>query len=190
MQIVRPWRSILQISIGWGLCLAPLATPVQAQYGGPKWQPRPWQAVPTKQPVSVPRMVMEEEPPRPRHPLILVAGGVIGYAVTRGLIHGYGQIASPENCSPCVLEGFLAVPLFLAVPTLTPLGVHLANDSRGSLGMGWLASTTVGIGALLIGASQGADPEMMMIAVPASSILAAVMAELLTTPRRPATPVR
>ncbi len=195
MQIAKPWRSLIRVSLWSGLGLAWVSTTVVAQYGGPTWQPRPWRATWfQEEPKSFTGIEQPETPPEggggARNPLVLVAGGVVGYVVTRGLIHAYGQVATRRNCSPCVLEGLLAVPLFLAIPTLTPLGVHLANDRRGSLGADWLASTTVAIGALLIGASQGANYETMMIAVLASSILAAVAAELFTTPPRPAAPGR
>ena len=169
-------------------CLAIVSTAAGAQLAHQPWQPRSWKAgLQESRPAW--EITQDELSPAHRNPLVLAAGGVVGYAATRVAIQALGAIATRRDCDGCLL-GMAAVPLFLAIPTLTPLGVHLANGRQGDFGVDWLASTAVAIGVGLVGARQGASYETLMIAVPVSSILAAVATEILTTPRRPAVPGR
>lgn len=164
------------------VALVGLPTACQAQFGNPPWQPRPWQATPTAQ------LTLEQvghDAPHNRHPLLLVAGGLAGYAATRGLFAMTAHLAERE--SDCrrrlCLSMVTVVATALAAPTLVPLGVHLANGSQGDLGADVLASTVVGLGVLLIGARSGVSAEGLLVAVPVGQILAAVATEIIVSRR-------
>jgi len=168
------------------MALAFLPTASEAQFGHPPWQPRSWQAMPTAQ---LTLAHVGQHVPSHGHPLLLVAGGLAGYAVTRGLFAMTERLAQGHgDCRPGLcLSGVAVVAAALAAPTLVPLGVHLANGSRGDLGANVLASTTVGLGVLLIGARSGLSAEGLLVAVPVGQILAAVAAEIIVS-RRPRSP--
>lgn len=165
------------------LALASLATASQAQFGRPPWQPRPWQAQLAAHLTLAP---VGPSQPSHEHPLLLAAGGLAGYAATRSLIALTAHLAEGEkDCrTGLCLSAIAVVAGALAAPTLTPLGVNLANGGRGDLGVDVLASTTVGLGVLLIGAHSGLSADELFVAIPVGQILAAVAAEILIS-RRP-----
>ncbi len=169
------------------VALVGLPTASQAQFGRPPWQPRPWQAVPTAQLTVEP---VGPEAPSHGHPLLLVAGGLAGYAAMRSLFAVTAHLAEGESdCRPGLcLSTITVVAAALAAPTLVPLGVHLANGSQGDLGVDVLFSTAVGLGVLFIGAHSGVSAEGLLVAVPVGQILAAVAAEIMVSRRPPALP--
>lgn len=169
------------------VALGVLPTTSQAQFGGPAWRPRPWQAMPAA------RLTMErvgEDVPSHRHPMLLLAGGLAGYAAMRSLFAVTAHLAEGEgNCRPGLcLSTITVVAAALAAPTLVPLGVHLANGSQGDLGADVLASTVVGLGVLLVGARSGVSAEGLLVAVPVGQILAAVATEIIVSRRSRALP--
>lgn len=180
-----PLPNLLLQAASLMLVLGLLPTASEAQFGPPPWKPRPWQAGPA---AKLTLAQLDEDVPPHGHPLLLVAGGMAGYAATRSLFALTAHLAEGEgDCR----TGFCAFPIAvvaaaLAAPTLVPLGVHLANGGRGDLGVDVLASTAVGLGVLLIGARSGVSAEGMLVAVPVGQILAAVTAEILVS-RRPRT---
>jgi hypothetical protein len=168
------------------VALGLLSTASEAQFGRPAWQPRPWRSTPAAQ-LTVAQVRHEATPHE--HPLVLVAGGVAGYVAVRGLFALTAHLAEGEgNCGTGFCGSTVAVvAAALAVPTLVPLGVHLANGGRGDLGADVLASTAVGLGVLLIGARSGVSAEGMLVAVPVGQILAAVATDIMVS-RRPRNP--
>ena len=171
------------------LALGFLATASQAQYGHAPWRPRPWQARPAAQ-LTLARV--GRDGPSHQHPLLLIAGGLAGYAATRSLFALTAHLAAGEGRCGTGFCGstITVVAAALAAPTLVPLGVHLANGGQGDLGVDVLASTAVGLGVLLIGARWGVSAEGMLVAVPVGQILAAVTAEILVSRRRRTLPKR
>ncbi len=158
------------------VALGVLPTTSQAQFGGPAWRPRPWQAMPAAQ-FTMGRV--GEEVPSHRHQMLLLAGGLAGYAAMRSLLAVTVHLAEGErNCRPGLcLSTITVVAAALAAPTLVPLGVHLANGSQGDLG-----------GVLLVGARSGVSAEGLLVAVPVGQILAAVAAEIIVSRRSRALP--
>lgn len=178
---------ILRQAASLVVVLGSLATTSHAQFGGPSWQPRPWQAMPPGQ-LTLKRV--GRDTPSHGHALLLVAGGLAGYAATRGLFTLTAHLAEGEgDCRTGFCPSTITVvAAALAAPTLVPLGVHMANGRRGDLGVDVLASTAVGLGVLLIGARSGVSAEGLLIAVPAGQILAAVAAEIMVSRRSQALP--
>ena len=104
----------------------------------------------------------------------LLGGGAVGYAFGGG-----GRLCGDD---PCGLEGGLlgavgGEMLFL------PLGVHLANHSRGNYGYSLLAS--VGLGLLGTGLASTANSGALLLAVPIAQLASSIIIERATSrPRK------
>lgn len=186
MRLTLPHLPLLTTSLMVALGAYPTAS--QAQFGGAPWRPRPWQAIPAAQ-LTMQRVGQDVAPHR--HPVLLVAGGLAGYAALRSLFSVTALLAEGErNCRTggLCLSTITVVAAALAAPTLVPLGVHLANGSQGDLGADVLASTVVGLGVLLVGARSGVSAEGLLVAVPVGQILAAVATEIIVSRRSRALP--
>jgi hypothetical protein len=96
----------------------------------------------------------------------MVAGGHIGYAL------GGGSRVCGDD--PCGFEEAIygaAVGISLGIP----LGVHLANRSRGSFGTE--VATSLAIGALGMTLALGANNGVVLLAVPVAQLAASIAIE-------------
>lgn len=107
-------------------------------------------------------------------------GGVAGFAASVGGAVALARLHDGDICGDSTC-GFYWGVLFFAFsePILVPLGVHLANSSRGDFG------ATLGLslaGALVTGlAVHRLSLENGEIVVPLSQIAAAVIGEVITS---------
>lgn len=102
-------------------------------------------------------------------------GGVLGYNVETGLAGCEG-----EWC------GFAGILFGAAIGevVMLPLGVHLANYSRGSYAPSLGMSLGVGLGGLLLASVAGEAATLLVPAIPAAQILAAIAVERRTAARK------
>jgi hypothetical protein len=174
----HPLPSLLLRTASVVMALAFLPTASEAQFGHSPWQPRPWQVMPTAQ---LTLAHVGQDVPSHGHPLLLVAGGLAGYAVTRSLFAMTERLAQGHgNCRPGLcLSGVAVVAAALAVPS-----VSIWPTGAGETSARMCSPRRVGLGVLLIGARSGVSAEGLLVAVPVGQILAAVAAEIIVS-RRP-----
>ena len=117
-----------------------------------------------------------------RNPALLVLGGVLG-GVAGGLAGGFGGAAieqwggcrGSEQCGPH--GGILGGVAGIAVSA--PLGVHIANGSRGSFGQSLLLSTLVS--TAIGGLAWAVRSEEIAYLMPVAHIATAVVVESRTS---------
>ncbi len=114
-----------------------------------------------------------------------VAGGALGFF--GGGLLGYGVETGLAGCEGEEWCGFAGI-LFGAVigeMVALPLGVHMANRSRGSYAPGLATSIVVGLGGLaLAGATGGIAAPLVVPAIPIAQILAAIAVERRSAARK------
>lgn len=113
-----------------------------------------------------------------------VAGGALGF-LGGGLL-GYGvetELAGCEGDEWCGFVGTLFGAL-IGEMVMLPLGVHVANRSRGSYAPSLGMSLGVGVGGLLLAGVAGEAATLLVPAIPAAQILAAIAVERRTAARK------
>jgi len=104
-------------------------------------------------------------------------GGLLGYWVETGL-------AGCEGEEWCGFAGVLFGSVIGEMVAL-PLGVHLANRSRGSYAPGLATSLAVGLGGIALAAATGGIAGPLVVpAIPVAQILAAISVERRTAARK------
>ena len=111
---------------------------------------------------------------RQTHPALLAVGGVLGGAA--GLVGGayVGARATEDQCEDCFLLGGIYGAVAGGSAGL-PLGVHVANGSRGRLLPSLVASLAIGGAGL--GAAALTNTYEIMIPVPALQLLSSILIE-------------
>ncbi len=112
----------------------------------------------------------------------MVVGGVIGGtvglfggAIIGGTIGGGNSTCGDDQCG--LEEALLGA--VIGETTLLPLGVHLANHSRGNYGYSLLGALAVG--AVGIGLAGAIDSTELLLAVPIGQIVSSVLIERATS---------
>ncbi|HEV2733337.1 MAG TPA: hypothetical protein VGV85_00815 [Longimicrobiaceae bacterium] len=112
-----------------------------------------------------------------------IAGGALGFF--GGGLLGYGVETGLAGCEGewCGFAGTIFGAAIGEVVML-PLGVHLANRSRGSYAPSLGMSLAVGLGGLVLASAAGASVPLVVPAIPAAQILAAIAVERRTAARK------
>jgi hypothetical protein len=106
----------------------------------------------------------------------LIGGGLLGYGLETG-------VAGCEGDEWCGFAGTVFGAM-IGEAVMLPLGVHLANRSRGSYAPGLGMSLVVGLAGLtLAGATGGAAP-LMVPAIPIAQLLTSIAVERRTAARK------
>lgn len=114
--------------------------------------------------------------------VFMVVGGVLGG--TAGLFGGAiigGRLGGGNSIcydDPCGLEEAL-LGAVIGETVLLPLGVHLANHSRGNYGYSLLGALAVG--AAGIGLAGATDSAELLLAIPIGQIISSVLIERATS---------
>ncbi len=113
-----------------------------------------------------------------------VAGGAVGF-FGGGLI-GYTAETGLTGCAGDEWCGFGGILLGAAVGevVMLPMGVHLANRSRGSYAPSLGTSVAVGLAGLAVASQAGEAAGVVVAAVPVAQLLAAIAVERGTAARK------
>ena len=114
------------------------------------------------------------------HPALLAAGGILGGAV--GVFGGAlaGARITQHDCEDCGIVG-AAYGAVAGGSALLPLGVHLANGSRGRLVPSLLSSLAIGVAG--VGVAAASNSVDVMIAVPVLQLMSSILIERRTARR-------
>lgn len=159
--------------VAGSLLLLALAAPLSAQLrpaGFESWHPPAIE----RAPVSRAEMAGTSQAGTPGLVLAGLAGGTMGFfsgLFIGGAIGGGNRICGDDACG---LEE-AAYGAVIGETVGLPLAVHLANHSRGSLGLSLLASAGISaVGLLAIDASNDGAP---LIAVPIAQLISSILIE-------------
>ncbi|HEX8277031.1 MAG TPA: hypothetical protein VF615_30595 [Longimicrobiaceae bacterium] len=106
----------------------------------------------------------------------MVAGGLLGGALAGGAVYLLAQ-GSGNSLGADVVTGMVGGSVAI------PLGVHLGNRGRGSLGPTVLAGLGAGLGSVLLAGLEAGSAEWYLLGAPVAALGAAVFVEGRTTPR-------
>lgn len=104
----------------------------------------------------------------------MVGGGLVGAAIGGGAVYLLAR-GSTRSLGADVVAGMVGGMVAI------PIGVHLGNRGRGSLGPTILASLGAGLGTLFLGAVGGEAAEPLVLGAPVAALAGAVFAEGWTT---------
>jgi hypothetical protein len=134
----------------------------------------PVPAWPGRAPLPAPQASQTESArARPEYPG-MVAGGLLGVAIGGGVVYLLARGSTGDigaDVAAAAAGGAVAIPI----------GVHLGNGGRGSLGPTIVASLGAGLGTLLLGAVEVEPVELFVLGAPAAALAAAVFVQGRTT---------
>jgi hypothetical protein len=158
------------------------AAPAAAQGGAASGPFSRWQAAPILRLNETAGVAAAA--PAPRDGLTLALGGVAG-GVAGFFAGGYGGVAIAEATDDCPSDdywcgiGAAFTGAAIGSAAAIPLGVHLANRSRGNYGRS--VAVSAGIGALGILAAIAAESGEVLVAIPVAQIVSSVLIERATS---------
>jgi hypothetical protein len=157
------------------------AAPAAAQGGAASGPFSRWQAAPILRLNETAGVAAAA--PAPRDGLTLALGGVAG-GVAGFFAGGYGGVAIAEATDDCYTDDWCGIGAAFTGAAIgsaaaIPLGVHLANRSRGNYGRS--VAVSAGIGALGILAAIAAESGEVLVAIPVAQIVSSVLIERATS---------
>jgi hypothetical protein len=160
------------------LLLGLLAAPAAAQ--GDASRPFARWAAPS---LAVNETAVVAASPAPRDGLTLALGGVAG-GVAGFFAGGYAGVAIAEATDDCYSDDWCGIGAAFTGAAIgsaaaIPLGVHLANRSRGNYGRS--VAVSAGIGAVGILAAIAAESGEVLVAIPVAQIVSSVLIERATS---------
>ncbi|HEX8274337.1 MAG TPA: hypothetical protein VF615_16995 [Longimicrobiaceae bacterium] len=178
-------RATLRPLLAAALLAAAAASPAGAQHAAPPLAAlRPDGPGPLSSPYAP--ALQESGPYVPTGTLAFggILGGAAGFA--GGALLGYTLDTALADCKGEEWCGFRGVLLggALGEALMLPLGVHLANRSRGRYAPGAAMSILVGLGGLTLAAAAGEGLPLVVPAIPVAQLLTAVRVERSTAARR------
>lgn len=113
-----------------------------------------------------------------------IAGGALGFF--GGGLAGYTFETGLTGCAGDEWCGFGGIVLgaVLGEMVMLPMGVHMANRSRGSYAPSLAMSLAVGLAGLVLASEAGEAAGVLVAAVPAAQLLAAIAVERGTAARK------
>ena len=165
-----PLRTFSAVLLG-STALALFSLPAAAQWRSPSWEDLAGTA-PSVPPALAAMPVFRLQEQRPEYGR-MIRGGLVGGAVGAGV--GLLAPGARGEIGGAVRNATLGAAAGI------PVGVHLANRSRGSLLLSWAVS--LGIGAAVFhSAGSGGEAVPLLIAAPVVELVASALVERATTP--------
>ena len=157
------------------LTLLTLAGPLSGTLKAQRLTSSPFPSIDQPPPATDPSL--HAVPRQQVSPALLVVGGLAGGAV--GVFGGglIGAKVTENDCEDCAVEG-AAYGAVVGGSALLPLGVHIANQRRGNLGLSLLSS--LAIGGLGLAIALETNEAAVLIPVPVLQIVSSILIERAT----------
>ncbi|MEW5930095.1 MAG: hypothetical protein AB1941_21780 [Gemmatimonadota bacterium] len=167
---MRPLRTFGTVLLG-STALASVSLPAAAQWRSPSWADLAGTA-PSAPPGQARTLAFRSREQRPEYGR-MIRGGLVGGAVGAGV--GLLAPGARGDIGGAVRNATLGAAAGI------PVGVHLANRSRGSLLLS--GAVSLGIGAAVFqSAGSGGEAVPLLIAAPVVELVASTLVERATTP--------